>query len=89
MTTDEWRSSVDRRLVNLEKQGDDHARGIAELQVQAGAEQVRLESVASDVREIKDGQKWLTRLVVGAVIMAVVGYALSGGFALEGAPSVP
>lgn len=66
MNDDEWKRTVDNRLAALEKQGavDDVHRG----------------NVEKRLSSIEDTLKWLVRLVIGAIIMAAMAYALKGGF---------
>ena len=65
---DVWMGNVDKRLQSLET-------------FQA-VEANHRQSVERRLGSIEDGVKWLLRLVVGALVIAVLGFALSGGFAV-------
>lgn len=38
-----------------------------------------IRSIKESVQELKDNQKWVTRLIIGAVILALIGLVLKGG----------
>ena len=65
---DVWMGNVDKRLQSLET-------------FQA-VEANHRQSVERRLGSIEDGVKWLLRLVVGSLVIAVLGFALSGGFAV-------
>ena len=64
---DVWMGNVDKRLQSLET-------------FQA-VEANHRQSVERRLGSIEDGVKWLLRLVVGSLIVGVITFALSGGFA--------
>ena len=61
-------SSAERRLVVLET-----AQAVSA---------VHQENVADRLGAIEDSMKWLVRLVLGAVLMGLITYALRGGLTL-------
>ena len=73
MTDDNWREGVLNRLSALEKE-------MASLKVQSAVDEVHRQNVEKRLQAIEDGQKWLIRLILGAIVMAVMAFALSGGF---------
>lgn len=73
MTDDSWRGGVLDRLSALEKE-------MASLKVQSAVDEVHRQNVEKRLESIEDGQKWLIRLILGAIVMAVMAFALSGGF---------
>lgn len=73
MTDDNWREGVLNRLGALEKE-------MASLKVQSAVDEVHRQNVEKRLQAIEDGQKWLIRLILGAIVMAVMAFALSGGF---------
>lgn len=68
--TDDWVRGVDQRISALETHN--------------AVDEVHRHNVERRLRAIEDMLKWLVRLVVGALLMAALGYALAGGFALSG-----
>lgn len=40
-------------------------------------------SVKSDLKEIKDALKWVTRLIIGALIAALMAFVVGGGIAVS------
>ena len=63
--TAEWIREVERRLTLIETRN--------------AVEDVHRANVEQRLTAIEDTLKWLVRLILGAVILSVVGYALSGG----------
>lgn len=66
MTDQEWKASVERRL---------HA-----IETSNAVDEVHRVNVDKRLSSIEDTLKWLVRLVIGALILAAVGFALNGGF---------
>lgn len=52
------------------------------LETRSAVEEVHRMNVENRLKSIEDSLSWLLRLVVGALIMAGVAYALNGGLAL-------
>ncbi|WP_375262414.1 pseudouridine synthase [Palleronia sp.] len=65
--TAEWMREIERRLTLIE--------------TRCAVEDVHRANVEQRLTAIEDVLKWLVRLILGAVILCFVGYALSGGFA--------
>ena len=68
MTEDTWRTSVEKRLANLEK--DKAVRDVV-----LGNLEARLASIEGSL-------KWLVRLIIGALLTALVAFILNGGLQL-------
>lgn len=66
--TDEWCRQVERRLQTQE--------------TFSAVEEVHRVNVEKRLTAIEDTLKWLVRLIVGALIMAAIAYAVQGGFGL-------
>lgn len=66
MMTDDWARSIENRINVLETRN--------------AVEEVHRINVESRLTSIEDTLKWLVRLIIGAFIMAVLAYALKGGF---------
>ena len=66
--TDETLRALEKRVTALETRGEVDA--------------VHRENVNTRFLAIEDTLKWLVRLIIGALIMAAVGFALQGGFTL-------
>ena len=63
---EDWVQIVDRRISALETHN--------------AVDEVHRHNVERRLRAIEDMLKWLVRLVIGAVLMGMLGYALAGGF---------
>lgn len=68
------------RLQSAHKTLDDHDGRINRLEVHTAEEAVRAVNIEKSLTKIQDGITWVLRLVVGALIIAALGFALKGGF---------
>lgn len=66
--SEDWTTSVERRLQTLE--------------TFAAVEEVHRINVEKRLASIEDTLKWLVRLILGAMMLGVIGYSISGGFAI-------
>jgi len=55
---------------------------IGDLETKVAVSDKGSESVDKRLASIEDSIKWLTRLILGAMILALVAFALRGGFGL-------
>ncbi len=63
--TDEWRRAVEKRLQSLE--------------LRSAVDEVHRTNVEGRLSGIEEALKWLVRLIVGALVMGLIAYALKGG----------
>lgn len=68
MTEDQFRADVLRRLGALE--------------VKDAAAEVHQRNVERRLGSIEDMLRWLSRLIVGALVLAAIGFAVNGGLAI-------
>lgn len=68
------------RLQNAHQRLDLHDGRINRLEVNTAEEKVRAVQIEKSLTKIQDSITWLLRLVVGALILAAIGFALKGGF---------
>lgn len=68
MADPEWVKLVDRRLSALE--------------TRTAVDEVHRAMVETRLHSIEDTLKWLVRLVIGALILGMVAFALRGGLAV-------
>lgn len=73
MTNDEWRESVLQRLSSLELNYN-------KLDTKMQIDEVQRNSIEKRLEGIEDALKWLVRLVLSALILAIIGFLVSGGF---------
>lgn len=66
--TEDWARSIENRINILETRN--------------AVEEVHRINVESRLTSIEDTLKWLVRLIIGAFVLAVLAYALKGGFAV-------
>lgn len=65
---DDWRRMVEKRLQSLE--------------LRSAVDEVHRTNVEGRLGGIEETLKWLVRLIIGALLMAAMAYAVRGGFAL-------
>lgn len=68
------------RLQSAHKRLDGHDDRLNKLEVSTAEEAVRAVNIEKSLTKIQDGITWVLRLVVGALIIAALGFALKGGF---------
>lgn len=85
MTEPEWRSAVLQRMVNLETGQGKLEKRMAAVETKSAVDEVHRENVEQRLGGIEDTLKWLVRLILGALVLAVVAFALGGGMVI-GAP---
>ena len=68
--TDEWRRAIDKQLQSLE--------------LRSAVDQVHRSNVEGRLSGIEEALKWLVRVILGALLMGAMGYALAGGMATVG-----
>lgn len=64
--TNDWQRAIETRLTVLETRN--------------AVEEVHRINVENRLNAIEDSLKWLVRLILGAFVLALVTYALRGGF---------
>jgi len=68
-------ASVNKLVDKLDK-SDDVAK---DADQRARSAHKRVDDLSIEIKELKDDRKWLWRAIAGAVIVAVVGFIISGG----------
>lgn len=71
------------RLTVLETWKQQAAIADAHREGQWAVMQQSIASVSTDVGEIKDNQKWVIRLIIGGIIMALVAFLIGGGLGIQ------
>lgn len=67
------------QIVQAHRRLDSHEQRLAKLEIHAAGETVRSQNIERSLTDIQDGIKWITRIVVGALVAAVLAYMLKGG----------
>lgn len=73
--TEAWRGRVDDKLADIESR-------MAHIEKSAAVEEVHRTNVEARLTKIEANLTWLIRLILGALVMAVITFALSGGLVL-------
>lgn len=80
MTTEEWRENLLTRIRSLEGDVKVLAERLTLLEIKGAADEVHRNNVENRLSAIEDTLKWLVRLIIGALVLAIIGFAASGGF---------
>lgn len=73
MTEHEWRDKTDKRLAHIESR-------LNIMDTRDAVADVHRDNVEKRLTAIESTLTWLVRLIIGAMLLAVVGFAMSGGF---------
>lgn len=63
-----------QRIVALEGE-------VSNLKTRVAVAESNIAEIRQDIGGIKDNTTWILRLIIGGLVMAVVGFLISGGFA--------
>lgn len=80
MTDEDWQGGVLKRLDHLEVGQQALSQRIGGVETKNAVDEVHRTNVEKRLSGIEDTLKWLVRLIIGAIILAAVTYALGGGF---------
>lgn len=72
----EWQA---RRIDEAHRRLDQHQTDISALQTRAATADERVTNMQRDLTDIKGGITWLNRLVIAAIIAAVITFIVKGG----------
>ena len=67
-------------LLQVHRRLDAHDGRIRLLETQQAVADERAASIKTSLDEIRDGQRWLIRLVVGGIATGVLAFLIKGGF---------
>lgn len=70
----------DHRLKSQEGRLDGHDGRIRQLETQQAVADERAAHIKNSLDEIRDGQRWLIRLVIGGILAGIVAFLIRGGF---------
>lgn len=77
MTEEEWRSKTDDRLSHIESR-------LNKAETRDAVSDVHRANVESRLTSIEGSLTWLVRLLIGAILLALIGFAMNGGLVLGG-----
>jgi hypothetical protein len=84
MTDEEWRAGILRRMDNLEAGQSKLEARMATVETQSAVDEVHRVNVENRLTGIEDSLKWLVRLILGALVLGALAFALGGGMSLPG-----
>jgi hypothetical protein len=65
-------NEVSRLLEALERQVEEHDKRIGSLETRVTVQETDMKYVKDDLREIKDNTKWILRIIIGAIVTALL-----------------
>ena len=63
---------IEERITHLE-------RKVYKLEIDDAVMVSQFTTISSDIKEIKGSQSWVIKLIVGALILAIIGFITGGG----------
>lgn len=82
MTTDQWREALLQKIKELEDSYKALSARISAIEIKNAADEVHRENVETRLASIEDTLKWLVRLIIAALILALIGFVVGGGLVL-------
>ena len=70
----------DSRIKSSEARLDGHDGRMRVLETQQAVSDERAAHIRKSLDEIRDGQKWLLRIVIGGIAAGVIAFMIRGGF---------
>ena len=68
-----------QRIDQAHQRLDQHDTRLTKLETHTAVAAERAEHIQKSLDKIENGQSWLIRLVIGAMILAAVAFAIKGG----------
>lgn len=73
---------IERDIKNVEDRVEGLAQRVQAIEIKQAASDATEISIDRRLSNIEDQLKWVVRLIIGALIMAVIGFALGGGLVI-------
>lgn len=73
MVETEWQKKTDARLTHIENR-------LSAAETRDAVSDVHRTNVEKRLTNIEGSLTWLVRLIIGAILLAILGFALQGGF---------
>lgn len=70
---------MEQRVTRLEKDVQDNSRDIMDIKTRLAVAENNIQEIKTDLSSIKNNTTWIIRLIIGAMILAVIGFLISGG----------
>lgn len=67
-------------IARLARTIENHGDRIRALETLEAAAAVSRENMGDNLKSIQSDIRWLIRLVIGALLLAIIGFAMQGGF---------
>lgn len=74
---------MEHRLQVLENKVDILERDSIDLKTRLAVAESSIKDIKADLQSIKNNTTWIIRLVIGAIILAIVGFITQGGLNLS------
>lgn len=72
MTEQEWRLNADIRISEIQNR-------LSDLEKRYAVDRVILENIEKRIASMENGQTWLSRLVLAAIILGLIGQLVGSG----------
>lgn len=83
MTVDQWRETLLEKIKELEEGYKSLSTRLSSIEIKNATDEVHRVNVENRLASIEDTLKWLVRLIIGALVLAVVAFVIGGGIAIN------
>lgn len=70
---------MEQRITRLENDVQDNTRDISDIKTRLAVAENNIQEIKVDLHSIKSNTTWIIRLIIGAIILAFLGFYMSGG----------
>lgn len=67
------------RIKRLETDVMENTRDISDIKTRLAVAENNIQEIKSDLSMIKKDTNWIIKLIIGAIILAIIGFITSGG----------
>jgi hypothetical protein len=71
---------MEDRVKKLEDDYKDVLRDMNDFRTRMAVAEHNIADMKADITSIKSNTQWIIRLIIGAMILAIIGFAMQGGF---------
>jgi hypothetical protein len=71
---------MEARVKKLEDDYKDVLRDMNDFRTRMAVAEHNIADMKADITSIKSNTQWIIRLIIGAMILAIIGFAMQGGF---------
>lgn len=70
---------MEQRLTRMEQDIQDNRYDISDIKTRLAVAENNIQDIKVDLGSIKSNTTWIIRLIIGAIVLAVIGFIMQGG----------